>query len=38
MFLTEEGDLGSTESQPPSTGRARGAARCRILFTTLPVT
>lgn len=24
MFLTEESDLGSTESQPPSTGIGRG--------------
>ena len=38
MFLTEESDLGSTESQPPSTGRAWRAARCRILITSLPVT
>jgi hypothetical protein len=25
MFLTEESELGSTESQPPSTGRAHRA-------------
>jgi hypothetical protein len=27
MFLTEESDVGSTESQPPSTGRAHRASQ-----------
>ena len=30
MFLTEASDLGSTESQPPSTGRARRALQDHI--------
>jgi hypothetical protein len=35
MFLTEESDLGSSESQPPSTRQARRVAGSHIR---LPVT